>query len=55
MTARLSSPRRAAHADEAHLEARPAFIPVSLDAPTLDVDTGDGHRPGLPEIVAFLA
>jgi hypothetical protein len=27
---------------------------ISVDAPWIDVDTADGYRPGLGEIVAFV-
>ena len=30
-----------------------SFTPLSLDVPTLDVDTADGYRPPLPMVVAF--
>jgi phosphate starvation-inducible protein PhoH len=33
---------------------RPAFIRIALDAPSLEVDTTDGYRPGLDQIVAFV-
>lgn len=51
---------RAAHADSALLHDRAAgsqthesFVYISLDVPTLQVDTTDGYRPGLEQIVAF--
>ena len=44
---------RAAHADTQHLAAAAPFEPIHLDAPTLDVDTSDGWRPGLAEITEF--
>jgi predicted kinase len=51
---------RAAHADSALLNDRAAgsqthesFVHISLDVPTLQVDTSDGYRPGLAEIAAF--
>ncbi len=31
-----------------------AFDPIAVDAPVLQVDTTDGYRPGLPNIVAFV-
>lgn len=34
--------------------AAPGFVPISLDVPTLTVDTTDGYRPGLAEIAAFV-
>ena len=48
---------RAAHDDRGHLTRPPdpAWTPISLDVPTLDVDTTDGYDPGLPEIIAFAA
>jgi predicted kinase len=51
---------RAAHGDRDLLEAIAAgrhsndsFVPIRLDAPALTVDTSDGYRPGLPEVIAF--
>lgn len=44
---------RAAHPDRAHLKAAPTFLPLTLDAPTLDVDPTDGYTPGLPAITTF--
>lgn len=52
--------RRAAHPD-AELLSRiadgqvslAAFEPLRMDVPTLSVDTSDGYRPGLDEIVRF--
>ena len=35
------------------LERRAAFDRVRVDAPSIEVDTSDGYRPGLEEIVAF--
>lgn len=50
---------RAAHGDLAHLEEvrdrTLNFNPIALDVPTLDIDTSDGYRPGLPEIITFAA
>lgn len=49
---------RVAHADRGSFTAaRPAqpWDAIHLDVPTLDVDTGDGYRPGLADIVAFAA
>jgi len=31
-----------------------AFTRISLEVPTLAVDTADGYRPGLDQIVAFV-
>jgi hypothetical protein len=32
-----------------------AFERLSIDAPTIDVDTTDGYRPALSQIVAFVS
>jgi hypothetical protein len=52
--------QRAAHADQDLLKAiangeRPlkSWVPISLDVPTLTVDTTDGYEPRIEEIVAF--
>ncbi|MFF8917433.1 AAA family ATPase [Streptomyces sp. NPDC015032] len=52
---------RAAHGDQELLEAiatgkhsLDSFVPISLDVPTLTVDTSDGYRPGLKAIVDFI-
>jgi predicted kinase len=50
---RAEQPTRAAHADLAHLAAAAPFAPLTLDVPTLDVDTTDGYRPDLPAVLAF--
>lgn len=59
MTQRLAEPHRAAHADLDQLQSRGEFIdnfvPVSLDVPTLRVDTTSGYQPSLEEIAAFSA
>lgn len=52
-TRMLSHSTRAAHADNQHLALSETFDPIHLDAPTLDVDTSEGWRPGLPAIVQF--
>ncbi|MFD7281916.1 AAA family ATPase [Streptomyces sp. NPDC059862] len=51
---------RAAHGDQDLLEAiaagehsLEAFVPISLDVPTLTVDTSAGYQPALPDIAAF--
>ncbi|TDD78024.1 ATP-binding protein [Actinomadura darangshiensis] len=51
---------RAAHGDRALLDAiaggrhsNDSFVWISLDVPTMSVDTSDGYSPGLPEIIAF--
>ena len=50
------NPLRRAHADPG--PDRPpgpqAFIRIALDAPSIEVDTTDGYRPGLDQIVAFI-
>ncbi|MCY0940169.1 AAA family ATPase [Streptomyces antarcticus] len=52
---------RAAHGDQDLLEAIAAgehslasFVPISLDVPTLTVDTSDGYQPELPDIASFV-
>jgi predicted kinase len=50
------NPRRRAHADPGP-NRRPGprvFTRISLDAPSIEVDTTDGYRPGLDQIVAFV-
>ena len=59
-------PPRRAHADPVpedperpqaeaeHRRAHQRFSRISLDAPFLEVDTTDGYRPGLDQIVAFV-
>ena len=56
--ARDNPPRRA-HADPGPEDpdrppGQPAFARVVMDAPSLEVDTTDGYRPGLDRIVAFV-
>lgn len=46
------NPLRRAHADRVPRPA--AFTRISLDVPALEVDTADGYRPGLEQIVAFV-
>jgi predicted kinase len=46
-------PTRAAHADGEHLLSRPDFAPLTLDAPTLDVQTEAGYQPAFADVVAF--
>ena len=36
-----------------HAERWAAFDRVRIDTPSIEVDTSDGYRPGLEEIVAF--
>lgn len=38
----------------AHGRSHDAFVPVAVDVPWLEVDTTDGYRPGLDEVVAFI-
>jgi predicted kinase len=52
---------RAAHGDRALLDAIAAgehslesFVPISLDVPTLTVDTSTGYAPALSDIAAFV-
>lgn len=49
-------PPRTAHAD-ASIQQDPRYyddyVPVSLDVPTIDVDTSDGYKPTVDEILAF--
>jgi predicted kinase len=54
MLARMASQAtRTAHADGEHLTRNRQFDMIHIDAPTLDVDTSDGWRPGLEEVAAF--
>lgn len=45
---------RAAHADAEHFARPRDFTPISMDAPTLDVDTSDAWDPDLDAIAAFV-
>jgi predicted kinase len=47
------NPVRRAHAD-ARAVAHDAFNRIRTDAPSLEVDTTDGYRPGLDQILAFI-
>jgi predicted kinase len=50
------NPLRRAHADtdpRARRDPR-TFVRIQMDAPSLEVDTTDGYRPGLDQIVAFI-
>lgn len=49
-----ASGRRAAHADAAYLAVQPPFVRVSLEVPTVEVDTSDGYRPSVAEVAAFV-
>lgn len=55
-----ADPSRRAHADPGHddradhLRRHRAFDRVRVDAPWIEVDTTDGYRPGLGQIVAFI-
>jgi len=57
---RDENPLRLAHADPGprdaadHAQFHEAFDRISVDAPWIEVDTTDGYRPGLTEIVAFI-
>jgi predicted kinase len=58
---RADHPLRAAHADphgqdEAaeRIQRHRGFNRVALDVPSIEVDTADGYRPALTEIVAFV-
>lgn len=53
-TERLTNqPTRSAHADAEHLARSPGFTPITMDAPTLDVDTSNAYEPALDAIAAF--
>lgn len=47
-------PLRRAHADAVSEGVSRAFTRVDMDVPSLEVDTADGYRPGLDQIVAFV-
>jgi predicted kinase len=57
---RAENPLRRAHADPgpadaaAHVARHRSFDRVSVDAPWIEVDTTDGYRPALADIVAFV-
>ena len=57
---RADDPLRRAHVDSAagfdasYRLSHMAFDRVSIEAPQIEVDTADGYRPGLDEIVAFV-
>ena len=50
------NPLRRAHADPGpeRPSGPPAFIRIALDVPSIEVDTTDGYRPGLDQIVTFI-
>ena len=58
---KAQNPLRRAHADPAHgdaasqARAHSAFNRVSIDAPWIEVDTTDGYRPALSDVVAFVS
>lgn len=60
MRRKAENPLRRAHADPANGDAAErarshnAFDRVSIDAPWIEVDTTDGYRPALGDIVAFV-
>jgi len=51
---------RRAHADSSladpaeHAASHDGFVRLRMDVPTIDLDTSDGYRPDLDEIVAFV-
>jgi predicted kinase len=47
-----ANPLRRAHADHAPLPD--PFVRVRMDVPAIEVDTTDGYRPGLDEVVRFV-
>ncbi len=55
-----ANPTRRAHADAylvdriAHAAGHDGFDRLRLDVPELEVETSDGYRPGLDEVVAFV-
>ncbi|HZC40203.1 MAG TPA: hypothetical protein VE343_05980 [Streptosporangiaceae bacterium] len=55
-----ADPLRRVHADPggnqraAQARAHAAFDRVTVDAPSIGVDTTDGYRPGLAEVTAFV-
>jgi predicted kinase len=57
---KAQNPLRRAHADPAEgdatrqVRAHQAFDRVSIDAPWIEVDTTDGYRPALRDVVAFV-
>jgi len=57
---RAGHPPRRAHVDSAveydatHRLGHDTFDRVSISVPAIEVDTADGYRPGLDEILAFV-
>lgn len=55
---REDDPLRRAHPDRewlaGHVARHAGFDRVAVDAPSLEVDTTDGYRPALSEIVSFV-
>jgi predicted kinase len=57
---RADSPSRRAHVDSAVIYdttqrlGHDTFDRVAIEAPAIEVDTADGYRPGLEEILAFV-
>ena len=49
----LSQSTRAAHADSQHMLRGDSFEPLTVPAPTLDIDTSSGWRPGIKSIADF--
>jgi len=49
-----AEPTRRAHADGHGVVPPSAFRRLASNAPAIEVDTSDGYRPGLEEIVAFV-
>jgi hypothetical protein len=46
-------PARAAHDDAGHFSIERSFEPITIDAPTLDVDATDGYVPELDTVANF--
>lgn len=59
LSRRAENPHRRAHPDPGpadrgeYLQRLRAFDRVALDAPSVEVDTADGYRPALSDLVAF--
>lgn len=50
---RAEQSTRAAHADLEHLAGSTTFVSLTLDVPTVEVDTTAGYRPALSAVVEF--